>query len=196
MGRIGSPLAKVGVQLSDSLYVAVSMGIMTRMGEVAWRQLGEDDEFTRCLHSVLDCNPDRRYVCHFPLDNTIWSVGSGYGGNALLGKKCMALRIASWLGKKEGWLAEHMLILGLRTPEGKTHYLTGAFPSACGKTNLAMLVPPASKPGWKVETLGDDIAWLRKGDDGRLWANNPESGFFGVVPGTSRKPNPNAGEMT
>ena len=195
MGPPGSRFSKVGVEITDSRYVVLNMRIMTRIGRVALEHLGGSDDFTRCLHSLGDLSPDRRFICHFPEENTIWSVGSGYGGNALLGKKCMALRIASWLGKKEGWLAEHMLILGLRTPEGKTHYLTGAFPSACGKTNLAMLVPPASKPGWKVETLGDDIAWLRKGDDGRLWAINPESGFFGVVPGTSRKTNPNAVEM-
>jgi len=142
MGPIGSPLAKVGVQLSDSLYVAVSMGIMTRMGDVAWKQLGDEDDFTRCLHSLLDVNPDRRYVCHFPLDNTIWSVGSGYGGNALLGKKCLALRIASFLGNQQGWMAEHMLLMGATAPGGEKTYVAAEFPSACGKTNFAMLIPP------------------------------------------------------
>ncbi len=142
MGPIGSPLAKVGVQLSDSLYVAVSMGIMTRMGDVAWKQLGDDDEFTKCLHSVLDCNPDRRFVCHFPFDNTIWSIGSGYGGNALLGKKCLALRIAGFLGQQQGWMAEHMLLTGATAPNGEKTYVAGAFPSSCGKTNFAMLIPP------------------------------------------------------
>src|SRR3954470_4311154 len=196
MGPPGSRFSKVGVEITDSKYVVLNMRIMTRVGQVALDHLAnsaDSDDFTRCLHSLGDLSPDRRFICHFPEENTVWSVGSGYGGNALLGKKCLALRIASWLGKKEGWLAEHMLILGLGTPEGKTHYVTGAFPSACGKTNLAMLVP--SKPGWKVWTLGDDIAWLRRGDDGRLWALNPEAGFFGVVPGTSRKTNPNAMEM-
>jgi phosphoenolpyruvate carboxykinase (GTP) len=195
MGPVGSPFSKVGVEITDSVYVTLNMRIMTRMGNVAWQQLAGGEDFTRCLHSLGDLSPDRRFICHFPEDNEVWSVGSGYGGNALLGKKCMALRIASWLGWKQDWLAEHMLIVGVQSPEGQTHYLTGAFPSACGKTNLAMLVPPKNDPNlknWKVWTVGDDIAWLRPGDDGRLWAVNPEAGFFGVVPGTSSKTNPNA----
>ena len=195
MGPPGSRFSKVGVEITDSKYVVLNMRIMTRVGAVALEHLGQSDDFTRCLHSLGDLSPDRRFIMHFPEDNTVWSVGSGYGGNALLGKKCMALRLASWLGKKEGWLAEHMLILGLTTPEGKKRYITAAFPSACGKTNLAMLVPPATMPGWKAETVGDDIAWLRPGDDGRLYAVNPEAGFFGVVPGTSHKTNPNAFDM-
>jgi len=195
MGPPGSRFSKVGVEITDSKYVVLNMRIMTRIGQVAIDHLGNSDDFTRCLHSLGDLSPERRFICHFPQDNTVWSVGSGYGGNALLGKKCMALRLASWLGKKEGWLAEHMLILQLRTPEGKTHYVTGAFPSACGKTNLAMIDPPATMPGWQAWTIGDDIAWLRPGADGRLWAVNPESGFFGVVPGTSTNTNANAMEM-
>jgi phosphoenolpyruvate carboxykinase (GTP) len=195
MGPPGSRFSKVGVEITDSKYVVLNMRIMTRVGTVALEQLGNSDDFTRCLHSLGDLSPDRRFIVHFPEGNTVWSIGSGYGGNALLGKKCMALRLASWLGRKEGWLAEHMLILGLKSPNGKLHYVTGAFPSACGKTNLAMLVPPASMPGWEAWTVGDDIAWLRPGPDGRLWAVNPESGFFGVVPGTSHATNPNAFDM-
>src|SRR3989440_5361348 len=195
MGPIGSPLAKVGVQLTDSLYVAVSMGIMTRMGEVAWKQLGEDDDFTRCLHSLGDVNPERRYVCHFPFDNTIWSFGSGYGGNALLGKKCMALRIASWLGYQQEWMAEHMTLMGANSPTGEKTYVAAAFPSSCGKTNFAMLVPPEKnqRAGWKITTVGDDIVWMWVDPvEGRLRAINPEAGYFGVVPGTNSETNPNA----
>ena len=195
MGPIGSPLAKVGVQLTDSLYVAVSMGIMTRMGSVAWKQLGQSDEFTRCLHSIGDVNPERRYICHFPLDNTIWSFGSGYGGNALLGKKCMALRIASWLGYQQGWMAEHMLLSGVKDPGGKTTYVAAAFPSSCGKTNFAMLIPPEKYQlqGWKITTVGDDIVWMWVDEaSGRLRAINPEAGYFGVVSGTNEQTNPNA----
>lgn len=193
MGVPGSPHAKVGIELTDSVYVALSMGTMTRMGAVALAEL-RDDDFTRCLHSVGDLDADRRYICHFPETNEVWSVNSGYGGNALLGKKCLALRLASWMGRKEGWLAEHMLIVGIQDPTGHTTWVAGAFPSACGKTNLAMLVPPPAMraAGWRVWTVGDDIAWLRPGPDGRLWAVNPENGFFGVVPGTSSKTNPNA----
>lgn len=194
MGPAGSPFSKVGVEITDSLYVVLNMGIMTRMGNIAWKQLGDSADFTKCLHAKSDLDESRRFICHFPQDNTIWSVGSGYGGNALLGKKCLALRIASALGQKEGWLAEHMLILGIENPKGEKRYVAAAFPSACGKTNLAMLVPPAHllKEGYKVWTLGDDIAWLRVGPDGRLWATNPEAGYFGVVPGTNSQSNPNA----
>ncbi|MGH7404618.1 MAG: phosphoenolpyruvate carboxykinase (GTP) [Candidatus Methylomirabilales bacterium] len=192
MGPPGSHFSKVGIQITDSVYVVLNMRMMTRMGAVALEQLGPSDDFTRGLHSTADLNADRRYICHFPEDNTIWSVGSGYGGNALLSKKCMSLRIASHMGHREGWLAEHMLIIGVESPDGEVTYICGAFPSACGKTNLSMLVPPASMKGWRVYTLGDDIAWLRVGPDGRLWAVNPEAGFFGVVPGTSSKTNPNA----
>jgi phosphoenolpyruvate carboxykinase (GTP) len=195
MGPKGSPFSKVGVEITDSLYVALNMGMMTRMGTVALEHLGGSDDFTRGLHARADLSTERRFICHFPLDNTIWSVGSGYGGNALLSKKCMALRLASSLGRKEGWLAEHMLIVGIESPAGEKTYICGAFPSACGKTNLAMLVPPEQFKGWKVWTVGDDIAWLRPGEDGRLYAINPEAGFFGVAPGTSHHSNPNAMAM-
>ncbi len=195
LGPIDSPFARVGIELTDSVYVVLNMGIMTRMGTVALDALGSSDDFNRGLHSTLDCDPQRRLICHFPQDNAVWSAGSGYGGNALLSKKCFALRIASWLGRKEGWLAEHMLILGLQSPSGETSYIAAAFPSACGKTNLSMLTPPPSFRGWRVFTVGDDIAWMRVGPDGRLWAVNPEAGYFGVAPGTSAHSNPNAMKM-
>ncbi len=192
MGMPGSPFNKIGVEITDSIYVVLNMRIMTRMGDVAWKELDNNGEFTKGLHGKADLNLDRRFICHFPEDNTIWSVGSGYGGNVLLGKKCLALRIASYLAKNEGWFAEHMFIMGVENPKGEIAYIGGAFPSACGKTNLAMLVPPQSLPGYKIWTVGDDIAWMRLGEDGRLWAINPEYGFFGVAPGTNYKTNPNA----
>ena len=195
MGPIGSPIAKVGVELTDSIYVVLNMDIMTRMGAQAFKNLPDDsNDFVRCLHSKADVDPEKRYIVQFPEDNTIWSINSAYGGNVLLGKKCFALRIASYQGWKEGWMAEHMLILGVKKPDGDIKYITAAFPSACGKTNLAMLIPPEGykKAGYEVFTVGDDIAWMKQGPDGRLYAINPENGFFGVAPGTNEKSNPNA----
>ena len=194
MGPVGSHFSKVGVELTDSIYVVLNMAIMTRVGDKVWEALGDSNDWVRGLHCKCQIDAEKRYICHFPEDNTIISVNSGYGGNVLLGKKCFALRIASFQGKNEGWMAEHMLILGVENPKGEVKYITAAFPSACGKTNLAMLIPPEGyrAKGYKVWTVGDDIAWMRIGPDGRLWAINPENGFFGVAPGTNEKSNPNA----
>ena len=194
MGPAGSPVSKVGVEVTDSIYVVLNMRIMTRMGDIALKQLGDSNDWVRGLHGKAQVDEENRYIMHFPEDNAIWSVNSGYGGNVLLGKKCLALRIASVLAQREKWLAEHMLILGIEEPNGHIQYVAAAFPSACGKTNLAMLLPPEglTRKGYRIWTVGDDIAWLRIDTDGRLWAINPEMGFFGVVPGTNSKTNPNA----
>lgn len=193
MGPVGSPFSKIGVELTDSRYVVLNMMIMTRVGRSVLEHLDKEPEFTKCLHSLADLDINKRLILHFPQDNTIWSVGSGYGGNVLLGKKCMALRLASYIGRKEEWLAEHMLIMGVEEPNGHIEYIAAAFPSACGKTNLAMLVPPEGlkKKGYRIWTVGDDISWMRIDSDGALWAINPETGFFGVAPGTNSRTNPN-----
>jgi phosphoenolpyruvate carboxykinase (GTP) len=195
MGPIDSPYSRCGVEITDSAYVVANMRIMTRMGSAALKRIEREGTFVKGLHSTGDLNPDRRFIMHFPEELTIKSIGSGYGGNALLGKKCHALRIASWQARTEGWLAEHMLIMGVQNPQGETHYIAAAFPSACGKTNLAMLVPPETMPGWKIWTVGDDICWLHVNAEGRLVAINPESGYFGVAPGTNAKTNKNAFDM-
>lgn len=193
LGPVGSPFSKIGIELTDSIYVVLNMRIMTRMGKEILEHLGPSSEFTKCLHCKAELDK-RRLILHFPEDNTIWSVGSGYGGNVLLGKKCLALRIASYIAHQEGWMAEHMLILGVEEPNGRIMYIAAAFPSACGKTNLAMLAPPEAlkHKGYKIWTVGDDIAWMRIDTDGSLWGINPESGFFGVAPGTNSRTNPNA----
>ena len=191
LGPEDSKFSKVGIEITDSIYVVLNMDIMTRIGDIALRHLGNSSDYVKGLHSKGELNPEKRYICHFPEDKTIWSFGSGYGGNVLLGKKCFGLRLASYMGKQEGWLAEHMLILGLEDPKGEITYIAAAFPSACGKTNLAMLMPSLENQGYKVWTVGDDIAWMRIGEDGKLWAINPEAGFFGVVPGTNHSTNPN-----
>lgn len=198
MGPVGSPFSKAGIELTDSIYVVLNMAIMTRVGQPVLDALGGSDDFVRGLHAMCDVDEEKRYILQFPEDNAIWSCNSAYGGNVLLGKKCFALRIASYQGKQEGWMAEHMLILGVEDPAGNTKYIAAAFPSACGKTNLAMLIPPEiyRDKGYKVWCVGDDIAWIRVGRDGRLWAVNPEAGFFGVAPGTSEKSNPNALQAT